>query len=187
MAGYRECSDAQLVAACRQDSAAAWDELIARYERLVYTIPLRYGLSPAEAEDVFQTVWVTLLEKLPALQQPERVAAWLVTTARRATWDRRRGAEHERTESFDPAELPDGMAGETPEEIVLRYQQQRQAQEALSELDERCRRLLHYLYHDHQNPSYADIARMMDISVGSIGPTRARCLEKLRALLEEEL
>ena len=185
MVPFRECSDAELVAACRQNKAEAWDELVARYERLVYTIPLRYGLPTAEAEDVFQTVWVTLLEKLPTLQEPDRVAAWLVTTARRATWDRRRGAEHERTDSYDPAEMPEGEAEATPEELVLQYQQQRQTQDALAKLGERCRRLLHFLYQDQAQPSYADIAQMMGMTVGSIGPTRARCLEKLRSLMEE--
>lgn len=186
MVSFRQCSDAELVAACRQDKAEAWDELVARYERLVYTIPLRYGLTTTEAEDVFQTVWVTLLEKLPTLQEPERVAAWLVTTARRATWDRRRGAEHERTESYDPAELPDVAEEMTPEELVLQYQQQRQAQDALARLGERCRRLLRYLYQDRADPSYTEIARLMGMTVGSIGPTRARCLEKLRKLMGRE-
>lgn len=186
MARYREYSDGQLIAACRQDEAGAWDELIARYERLVYTIPLRYGLSRAEADDVFQTTWMALLEKLPTLNEPERVSAWLVTTARRATWDRRRGAEHQRTEAFNPAELPDGMSNTTPEEIVAEFQQQQRTQQALARLGERCRRLLYYLYQDHADPTYADIAQIMGMTTGSIGPTRARCLEKLRALLEEE-
>ena len=186
MAQYRNYSDAQLVRACRQREPQAWDELIARYERLVYTVPLRYGLSASEAEDVFQTTWVALLEKLSTLTEPERVSAWLVTTARRATWDRRRGAEHERTESYNPSELPEGLSQTTPEEIVAEFQQQQRAQKALAELDERCRRLLYFLYQDRTNPTYAEIAEHMGVTSGSIGPTRARCLEKLRNLLEEE-
>lgn len=186
MVQYRAYSDAQLVAACRRDEAEAWDELIARYERLIYTIPLRYGLTASEAEDVFQTTWMALLEKLSTLTEPERVSAWLVTTARRATWDRRRGAEHERTLAFNPAELPDGMSDTTPEEIVAEFQQQQRARQALSRLGERCRRLLYYLYEDRTDPTYADIADILGMTTGSIGPTRARCLEKLRALLEEE-
>lgn len=76
-------SAAQLIAACQAGDDAAWDALVVRYERLVYTIPLRYGLTAAEADDVFQTVWLKLLQHLPTLRQPDRVAAWLVTTARR--------------------------------------------------------------------------------------------------------
>jgi RNA polymerase sigma factor (sigma-70 family) len=186
MARYRNYSDAQLVTACRQDEPEAWDELIARYERLVYTIPLRYGLSEFEAEDVFQTTWTALLEKLSTLTEPERVSAWLVTTARRATWDQRRGAEHERTESVNPWQLPDGLAQKTPEDLVAEFQQQQRTRQAFTGLDERCQRLLYYLYQDQTDPTYAIIAEQMGVTSGSIGPTRARCLEKLRTLLEEE-
>jgi RNA polymerase sigma factor (sigma-70 family) len=186
MGRYRSSSDGELIAACRQDEAEAWDELVARYERLVYTIPLRYGLPWSEADDVFQTVWMTLLEKLPTLREPERVSSWLVTTARRATWDRRRGAEHQRTESFDPAELPEEPGEATPEELVAEFQQAQRMQEAVAQLDERCRRLLYFLYQDRTTPSYAEIAEQLGLTTGSIGPIRARCLEKLRGILEEE-
>lgn len=186
MSRCQNCSDAELITACRQGKAEAWDELVTRYERLVYTIPLRYGLSRTEADDVFQTVWVTLLEKLPTLREPERVASWLVTTARRATWDQRRGAEHERTEAVDPAELPVVLDGVTPEELVAEFQQAQRTRQAADRLDERCRRLLYYLYQDSDSHSYADIAEKLGLTTGSIGPTRARCLEKLRSMLEEE-
>lgn len=65
MKKYKELSDAELVAACRQGEAQAWDTLLARYERLVYTVPIRYGLTPGEADDVFQSVWAALLSKRP--------------------------------------------------------------------------------------------------------------------------
>jgi RNA polymerase sigma factor (sigma-70 family) len=186
MAVYQRYSDAELIAACRQDEAAAWDQLVARYERLVHRIPLRYGLSRAEADDVFQTVWLTLLEKLDTLREPERVASWLVTTTRRAAWDLRRGSEHERIQATDPAELPEVLDGLTPEEEVGRFQQAQRAQQAAARLDQRCRRLLYYLYQDSDNPSYAEIADKLGLSIGSIGPIRARCLDKLRAILEDE-
>lgn len=186
MARYQHSSDTELIAACLQDEAEAWDELVARYERLVYTIPLRYGLPRSEADDVFQTVWITLLEKLPTLREPERLSSWLVTTARRATWDRRRGAEHQRTESYDPAELPEELGDPTPEDLVAEFQQVQRMQQAVAQLDERCRQLLHYLYQDRNSPSYAEIADELGLMTGSIGPIRARCLEKLRGILEAE-
>lgn len=186
MARYQHFSDAELIAACRQDEAGAWDELVARYERLVYTIPLRYGLPRSEADDVFQTVWITLLEKLPTLREPDRLSSWLVTTTRRATWDRRRSSEHKRTESFDPAELPEELGGATPEELVADFQQAQRMEQAVAQLDERCRRLLYFLYQDKTAPSYAEIADELGLTTGSIGPIRARCLEKLRGILEAE-
>ncbi len=187
MPGYDQRSDAQLIAACRAGDAAAWDALVARYERLVYTIPLRYGLSRTEADDVFQTVWLRLLEHLPTLRQPERVAAWLVTTARRECWDRRRRAEHKRTDAVPPEALPESRWVDelSPEEIVLRYERQQAIRRAVDRLEERCRRLLRLLYYEPRKPSYAEIAARLQIPVGSIGPTRARCLQKLRKLLAE--
>lgn len=185
---YESLPDAALVEACREGDAGAWDALVARYERLVYTIPFRYGLPQSEADDVFQSVWAALLKHLPTLKEPDRIGAWLVTTARRACWDRRRGAEHERTHSVDPTDLPEPDAwfeNVSPEEIVARHDEHRALHRALRQLGERCRRLLHYLYNDPAQLPYADIAVRLNMAVGSIGPTRARCLEKLRNLLQQ--
>jgi RNA polymerase sigma factor (sigma-70 family) len=178
-------SVAQLIAACQAGDAAAWDALVSRYERLVYTIPLRYGLTPAEADDVFQAVWLKLVQHLPTLRQPGRVAAWLVTTARRECWDRRRGAEHERVDLMAPESLPEDSWVEelTPEEIVIRYEQHQAVRDAIERLNERCRQLLWSLYYDATHPSYVEIAARLKVAVGSIGPTRARCLQKLRQVM----
>ncbi len=185
MSDATQLSPAQLIAACRAGDANAWDALVARYERLVYTIPLRYGLTPAEADDVFQSVWLKLLEHLDSLRQPDRVAAWLVTTARRECWDRRRGANHERTSPVAPESLPEESWVEklTPEEIVIRFEQQSAVRQAVESLDDRCQRLLQSLYYDATKPSYTEIAERLGLPVGSIGPTRARCLQKLRRVL----
>lgn len=187
MSDLQELADAELVAACRRGQPEAWDALVARYERLVYTIPFRYGLPQGEADDVFQTVWLALLRHLPTLKEPDRVAAWLVTTAKRACWDRRRGAAHERTFAVDPAEmgaLDAAFDQASPEEVVARFDEHRSLRAALQRLQERCRELLRYLYHDPEQPSYEEIALRLNMAVGSIGPTRARCLAKLRELLE---
>lgn len=189
MRQFESLPDADLISACREGDAGAWDALVTRYERLVYTIPFRYGLPQSEADDVFQSVWMALLQSLPTLKEPDRVSAWLVTTARRACWDRRRGAEHERTHSVDPAALPERdpwFDSASPEEIVSRYDDHRTLQGALRQLGERCRRLLHYLYSDPDQLAYSDIAVRLNMAIGSIGPTRARCLEKLRSLLEKK-
>src|SRR5215213_2482773 len=79
-------SDLQLVLACRRGDQLAWEKLIRRYQRLIYAIPLRAGLDEDQAAEIFQDVFTTLFQKLNDIEDPERLHAWLVTTARRKTW-----------------------------------------------------------------------------------------------------
>src|SRR5918997_396479 len=81
-----ERSDEQLLLACRRGEEAAWEELVNRYQRLVYAIPRRAGLDEDDAAEVFQEVFTTLLESADSIEQPSRLQAWLVTTAKRKTW-----------------------------------------------------------------------------------------------------
>jgi RNA polymerase sigma factor (sigma-70 family) len=187
MTNYTQLSPAQLVEACRQQDSLAWNELVTRYERLVFTVPLRYGLTRAEAEDVFQSVWLALLHHLPTLEQPDRVSSWLVTTARRACWDRRRGADYEKEAGVTVDMLKNTLWEEeqTSEEMIMLYDQQTAVRRALSRLEERCRQLLGFLYYASEKLDYAVIAERLNIPVGSIGPTRARCLEKLQREMSE--
>lgn len=186
MTDYTQFSPAQLIEACRQKDNLAWNELVTRYERLVYTVPLRYGLPMVEAEDVFQTVWLTLLKHLDSLEQPDRLAAWLVTTARRETWSRRRGADFDREAGVTVDQLNNPTQdAETNEEMIEQYERQTAVRRALSRLEERCRQLLGLLYYANEKMDYAVIAERLNIPVGSIGPTRARCLEKLQREMSE--
>src|SRR5215213_10637070 len=86
-----ERSDADLLTECRRGSQAAWDALVARYQRLIYAIPRRGGLSEEQASDVFQEVFLTLFEKLDEIEQPEKIRSWMVTTAKFKTWGMVRG------------------------------------------------------------------------------------------------
>lgn len=189
MTDYSSLTDEQLINACRSGDEKGWESLISRYERLVYTIPARYGLTPTEVDDVFQSVWLSLMKNLDRLREPDRISAWLVTTARRECWERRRGADYERTvtTSFDSV-LTDKAGNELqPDEVVELFREQQLMRQALEELDERCHKLLWMLYYDATVPSYADVAERLDMPIGSIGPLRARCLKKLRAILSVHL
>jgi RNA polymerase sigma factor (sigma-70 family) len=182
--------DAALVHACRQGDAQAWEQLVRRYQRLIYTIPRRARLDADDAADVFQTVFQRLHRHLDNLAQPERLQAWLVTTARRETLrllrERSRSApaiERERddggpasAEPIDPDPLPDAL--------VEKLQLHHRVRQALERLPEPCRSLLGLLYGDDEPAAYAQIAAQLGMPEGSIGPTRARCLAKLRTLME---
>lgn len=184
-----ERSDEVLVLACRRGDATAWEALVVRYQRLIYSIALRAGLSDDLAAEVFQRVFATLVAKLDTIEQPARISAWLVTTARREMWRVRQREGARLTVSLSADDDQDGEAADMsplPEEIVVQLEEQLQIRTALAALDERCRNLLDMLYYRTEPLPYADIAATLGTSEGSIGPTRARCLQKLRRLLEEQ-
>ena len=186
MTEITELSDTKLIKACREGDQFAWETLISRYERLVYTVPSRYGLNQTEINDVYQSVWLALLKNLDNLRQPDRVSAWLVTTARRECWERRRGVDFKRTFSAESEQLLFDKSSDvaSPEEEVAAFERVENLRSAMDELDNRCQKLLYHLYYDSDQPSYADVARILDVPIGSIGPLRVRCLKKLRKIYD---
>jgi len=180
-------SDLQLVLACRRGDQLAWEKLIRRYQRLIYAIPLRAGLDEDQAAEIFQDVFTTFFQKLNDIEEPEKLQAWLVTTARRKTW---RTIAKSHTRPREDPEATDNAAtvpDETPlpDEQLLILEEQHQIRTAVSMLDERCQKLVQMLFYQAQPPSYTEIAASLGIPEGSIGPTRARCLAKLLRILKK--
>lgn len=179
--------DATLVARCRAGDARAWELLVKRYQRLVRVIAMRVGLDEQLAADVFQTVFSRLLTHLPRIEDPSRLQAWIVTTAKREALHQRKLAR--RTVSIngdDDGQDAWDLADDAPnaEQALEELQQLNALREALGHLDERCRTLLSALFADEDEAlSYQEVAQRLSTSVGSIGPTRSRCLDKLRKLV----
>jgi len=183
--------DAALVARCRKGDGAAWAELVRRYQRLVYAVVMRAGFDEHGAADVFQTVFARLLEHLPRLSQPDRLQAWIVTTAKREALRAReigqRTVSMSRDEDDESPGLEDTVADDAPlaEDALSELQQLHRLRQGLDRLDERCRELLLLVFRDEDEKlGYDEIARRMNMPMGSLGPTRARCLDKLRRLVE---
>lgn len=180
--------DVALVARCRAGDEAAWAQMVRRYQRLVYAVARRGGLDEHAAADVFQTVFSRLLEHLPRLKQPERLQAWIVTTAKRETLSvRGRAQRHESLD--DDGDDDDGPSRQIaddaalPGEALEDLQQLAELRWALEKLDGRCAALLELLFQDAEETlGYDEIARRTGMPRGSIGPSRARCLDKLRRL-----
>jgi RNA polymerase sigma factor (sigma-70 family) len=170
-------SDAELLAGCRAGDQDAWGLLVERYERLVFSVALRNGVSREEAADITQMTFLALLESLGRLRDDERLASWLMSVARRLAWRQRRRSERECGLS--------GVAGGA-EDLIAEWERVAVVHEGLAQLGARCRDLLLVLYFDPAQPSYADVARRLGRQVGGIGPMRARCLQRLRALLGED-
>ena len=184
-------ADAALVERCRTGDASAWAALVQRVQRLVYAVAMRAGLDEHGAADVFQTVFARLLQHLPQLAQPERVQAWVVTTAKREALRQRQQAQrHPSLTRADDAEglgLEDSLVDDAPlaEDALAELQQLDLLRAGLDRLDKRCRDLLMLLFNDDDAaPEYGEVARRLAMPVGSIGPTRSRCLGKLRKLME---
>jgi RNA polymerase sigma factor (sigma-70 family) len=187
-----EPTDKQLLLSCRRGDESAWEALVNRYQRLMYAIPRRAGLDDDQAAEVFQEVFTTLFQKLNDIDDPDRLHAWLVTTAKRKTWrlisKGRFTSQMHSAEGDDSAEELAKIADESPlpDETLLKLEQQHRVRTALGALEERCRKLLTMLFYQAETPSYSAVAISLGISEGSIGPTRARCLEKMLRLLEKE-
>jgi RNA polymerase sigma factor (sigma-70 family) len=191
--GSIEASPAALVQRCLQGDSNAWRQLVDRYARLVHSVPARHGLSPAEIEDVGQEVFLALAQNLHTIDDPDRLPAWLVTTARRLCW--RMVQRRRREQSLD--DEPDNgdeytshheliSPLQTPEEAVEGWNRQAIVHAAVARLGERCRRLIELIFLDTREPSYDEISALLNIPKGSIGPTRTRCLSQLRIQLGEE-
>ncbi|MCA9242752.1 MAG: sigma-70 family RNA polymerase sigma factor [Phycisphaerales bacterium] len=173
-------ADPKLVNACLAGDEGAWHSLVKRYGRLVYSIPRRYGFAEADADDVFQAVMLSLHRSLGQLREVERLSSWLITTTHRECW--RAGRKRD-----EMASLPEGQSdsSEPSTELVEKWERQHLVRQALRELGGRCERLLSMLFLDKDEPDYQTIASRLDIRIGSIGPTRARCFEKLAAILAD--
>ena len=180
-------SDESLVLACRSGDATAWEALVERYQRLVYSIARHAGLDHEQSADVFQRVFARLVERLGQIEQPALIGAWLATTARHEAWRFSRHERMARVASLDSPDVAEPFADKAllPEALMLRLEEQHQVRAALGTLDERCRRLLTLLFYRPDTAPYAEIATLLGMSEGSIGPTRARCLQKLRRLLND--
>ena len=182
-------SDAEIVRACRKGDQTAWDDLVGRYQRLIYAIPRRAGLSEERCADVFQEVFVTLLEKIDAIEKPEKIRSWIVTTAKFKTWSSVRAEkglyspETEEEIEAQMAALPD--AAPLADEQLVRLEQQHLIRTAMNMLEERCRMILSMIYLRESAASYAEVAAKVGVGETSISPLRTRCLKKLEKILAD--
>jgi RNA polymerase sigma factor (sigma-70 family) len=170
---------AVLVTRARNGDKQAWDELVERYAPLIWSICRRYQLCRVDADDVGQYVWLQLVDKLALLRNPAALPGWLATTTRRECSRVLREARKEAPGRWlDAADIPDKMA-EVVESELLRAERHAALREAFADLPADSRQLIAMLMQDPPVP-YAEISAKLGIPVGSIGPTRSRCLEKLR-------
>lgn len=179
--------DARLVARCIDGDARAWEALVRRHERLVYSVGRSYRLEDEDMADVFQDVFTALLKGLPRLRDGRTLVRWLSSTseriARTTALRRRRDAAREDRGDVTFANLAD--AGEAVGADLEKVERQHQVRLALAGVPERCKRLLEALYYEDPTPSYTELSQRLGVPVGSLGPTRARCIQRLKGHFEQ--
>jgi RNA polymerase sigma factor (sigma-70 family) len=169
-------TEGQLVARCRAGDAAAWNELVERYSRYVHAICAQgFRLSEHDAEDVFQEVFTRVYTHLGRLRDDEAFRPWLAQLTRRTCIDRLRSGRRESpAEELEPSEL---------DETISLLDEAMAVHEAMAELPENCRDILDRFF--AQDESYRTIGEALDLPAGTVASRISRCLDKLKALLEE--
>ena len=176
-----EPSLTDLVRAAAVGDQAAWNTIVDRFDGLVWATARAHRLPQADAADVAQTTWLRLVEHLDRIRDPERLGGWLATTARNECL--RHIRLHGRELPSDEAETFEADAQESPEVALLSEERDSALWRGFSRLSDRCQALLRLLVSPAE-PSYEEIGAALDMPVGAIGPTRLRCLEKLRAIVD---
>jgi RNA polymerase sigma factor (sigma-70 family) len=184
----------ELLQRCARGDQRAWSRVIAMYSGLVYAIARQHGLREDQCDDIAQTVFAALLRGIGSIRDAQALPAWLSQTTRRACWRvvERERKDRARTMSTDSEDQGlahvlrnTGEDGREAREVLLSIEDAHRVRLALDELGGRCRELLRALFVESDRPDYAVIAQRLSMPVGSIGPTRNRCIGKLAQLMGE--
>jgi RNA polymerase sigma factor (sigma-70 family) len=188
MSAHTELTDAELMARCLEKDAEAWETLVRRYQRLIASITCKFKLSAEDSADVLQAVCLILFQQMAGLKKDAKLSSWLITVTVRECWKLRERSKN--TELMSDEDLERAAKLPSQEQVLrteelLQLEQQQLLRQGLAQLSEPCRRLLEHLFYREPPTSYAEISRQLAMPVASIGPTRARCLEKLKTTLKQ--
>jgi RNA polymerase sigma factor (sigma-70 family) len=176
---------ASLVRRAAEGDRHSWERLVDQYSRLIWSITVEFKLIESDAADVAQTTWLRLLQHIDRIEHPDRIGSWLAATARNECL-RSLAARKRIILGHEDTELATAAHGPEVDERLLADERAQVVRDALSNLPRRWQRLLELLMADPP-ASYADISDELGLPIGSIGPTRGRCLARLRVLLQASL
>ncbi|HEY1302190.1 MAG TPA: sigma-70 family RNA polymerase sigma factor [Vicinamibacterales bacterium] len=177
-------TDHELVAACLGGDEAAWHALIDRYSRLIFSIPLKLGMSRDDATDIFQAVCLDLVNELPRLRDPQALPAWLIQVTRHKVLKTKRTSErYVADEAGRAGEMP-ASDNDMPDALLRELQRTQALRDAVDGLTARCRQMVQMLFFEETPRPYREVAAELGVAVGSIGFLRSRCLDRLRTTLE---
>jgi RNA polymerase sigma factor (sigma-70 family) len=176
--------DRRLVSECLNGNEEAWNALVDKYKRLIYSIPVKYGFAPDEATDIFQAVCLELLTELPKLRKAEALPKWIIQITSHKCFHTKK--DKLRTETADPNDPAFEQSTPAHAENVLREAEDEQKmRDVLSALPDRCQELIRMLFFEEPALPYEQVARRLGIATGSIGFIRQRCLDRARRELEK--
>lgn len=175
--------DTRLVKECLAGNEQAWSLLIEKYKALIYSIPVKYGLPPHEAADVFQSTCMELLSRMAELREPRALPKWLMQVAHHQCYRWKRQQQRVVSRDAEPG-LPEPETPAVAESLVQQTQQEQILREAMSTLSPQCRRLVELLFFETPARPYTEVAKELGLAVGSIGFTRQKCMDRLRKQLD---
>src|SRR4029077_12987697 len=159
-------SNERLISECRKGNQAAWSRLIEKYKNLIFSVPIKYGLSREDAADIFQSVCLDLLSDLPRLREPRALPKWLM----QASYHKCLRTKNQRLEFVDDLEavegLPEGSSKDLPDELLIQLQQEQMVRDAISALPPRCNRLIIFLLFEEPPRPYQEIAKQLKLATG---------------------
>ena len=179
-------SDDRLVQACLDGDEHAWAALIGKYKNLIYSIPRKYGASPENAADIFQSVCLELYAELPKLRQTAALRGWLITVAAHQSFHWKQKVRRRAEQTLDDFEHDDvGVEQAISADLIEQVEREQMVREAVAELPERCREMIRLLFFVDPPVAYRDLASKLGLATGSIGFIRGRCLARLQRTLDK--
>ncbi|HST79654.1 MAG TPA: RNA polymerase sigma factor [Verrucomicrobiae bacterium] len=176
--------DEKLVQDCLNGDEKAWNRLIDKYKRLIYSVPVKYGLSPDDAADVFQNVCVDLFTNLAKLRKIESIRSWLITVATHKCFHHKRHQRQDVELDAMEQEMAEELAPAAPQ-VMQEVQEEQAVRDAILRLSPRCADLVKMLFFEQPPLPYTEVAQRLGLATGSIGFIRGRCLNRLQKMLAE--
>lgn len=176
--------DEKLVQACLAGDERAWNTLIDKYKRLIYSVPIKYGFSPDDAGDVFQNVCIDLFTNLGKVRKIESLRSWLITVATHKCFHWKRHQKSDVELDAMEQEMAEEIAA-APAQMLQEVQEEQAVRDAIERLTPRCAQLVKLLFYEQPPVPYNEVARKLGLATGSIGFIRGRCLNRLQKILAE--
>ena len=180
----RAWDNTRLVAECLRGNEQAWSLLIDKYKALIYSIPVKYRFSPHDAADIFQATCAELLVRLPQLRDPDALPKWLMQVAHHECYRWKRHQQRMISRDAEP-DFPEPQTPAIAESVLQQTQEEQMLRDAMNTLSPQCRRLVELLFFETPARPYAQVAKELELAIGSIGFTRQKCIDRLHRLLDK--